>query len=328
MLQTSHTQFAPSMEHPSDVFAATVKMMALGHQCALVFVTDILGGAVRARGAVMVVCETGESAGYLSGGCIDADVKRQAQTAIKESKFHKLRYGEGSPFYDLKLPCGGAIEVAVCPNLAPAVIFAVSQKLNNRSPVTVKVENSGHVLIDDSETSSPDTPPKWNNNSFNVQYQPKLKLRIAGRGADPLALMNIAHAANTPTILWSPDTETIDAANSIGAQEITHLKTTNSLPTHTDDPWTAFVLMFHDAEWEAPLLKAALEGNAFYIGAVGSKNTHDRRKKALIDHGCSSEDISKIHAPIGLIPSLRDASMLAISTFAEIIDAFQKRNSN
>ncbi len=324
MLQMSHIGFVSSTEHPSDVITAALSMMSDGHKCALVFVTDILGGAVRARGAVMVVCENGNHAGYLSGGCIDADVKLQAQNAIKDSSFKKLRYGEGSPFYDLKLPCGGAIEVSICPNLAPAVLNAIVQTLENRKPVDIKLGTLGQVLINNDTSLIQPPNPSWNNESFSVRYQPKLKLRIAGRGADPLALYQISRSAGIPVTLWSPDEETLSAICSKGEENCTHLKTPHSLPKNTDDQWTAFVLMFHDSQWETPILQNALSGNAFYIGAVGSKKTHAKRVEKLLECDTPKADIDRIHAPIGLVPSLRDASMLAISSLAEIISEFQK----
>ncbi len=326
MLQKSHIGFVSSTEHPSDVITAALSMMAEGYKCALVFVTDILGGAVRARGAVMVVCENGDHAGYLSGGCIDADVKLQAQNAIKDSSFKKLRYGEGSPFYDLKLPCGGAIEVSICPNLAPAVLNAIVQTLENRKPVDVKLGTLGQVLVDNESDSSQPPTPRWNNESFCVRYQPKLKLRIAGRGADPLALYQISRSAGLPVTLWSPDEETLSALDSDNKEFCTYLKTPQNLPQNSDDHWTAFVLMFHDSQWETPLLQQALSGNAFYIGAVGSKKTHAKRVAKLLECDTPKVDIDRIHAPIGLVPSLRDASMLAISSLAEIISEFQKRH--
>ncbi|MFC7290323.1 XdhC family protein [Hirschia litorea] len=327
MLHLSQNPSPSSTEHPLDVITSALSFISKGSKTALVFVTDILGGAVRARGAVMAVSEDGEIAGYLSGGCIDADVKMQAISAIREAKFKTLRYGEGSPFYDLKLPCGGAIEVSICPNLSPAVLSSISQQLHKRKPISIKVSPQGQVLIDTPRFSDPPPIPEWKNGSFHVTYLPKLQLRIAGRGTDPIALARIANASGIPVSLWSPDTDTLEIANLENIPQSLHLKTSDTTPQHNDDIWTAFVLMFHDSQWETSLLKNALAGDAFYVGAVGSAKTHAKRCILLQEAGIEKDEIDRIHAPIGLVPSLRDASMLAISTLAEIIDAFQKRHT-
>jgi xanthine dehydrogenase accessory factor len=80
--------------------------------------------------------------------------------------------------------------------------------------------------------------------------------------------------------------------------------------------------MFHDHDWEAALLKQALASDAFYIGALGSARAHDARCQSLLDLGLFAAQIERIHGPIGIIPSMHDASSLAISVLAEIISEY------
>jgi len=155
-------------------------------------------------------------------------------------------------------------------------------------------------------------------------YHPPIRLRIAGRGADALTLATIAQAAGHETRLQLLDEQDIDAAHQIGLSDVQALTTVSQLPEVEDDPWTAFVLLFHDRDLEIPLLRQALDGPALYIGAVGSRHTHAKRCDALRDAGCTAEEISRIRGPIGLVPSLRDASAIALSTLAEIIEAAQQ----
>jgi xanthine dehydrogenase accessory factor len=78
------------------------------------------------------------------------------------------------------------------------------------------------------------------------------------------------------------------------------------------------VLLFHDHDWETALLGAALGTHAFFIGALGSKNTHRARCQRLMDSGVSDPVISRIQGPIGLFGPTRDATSLAISVLAQI----------
>jgi len=82
-------------------------------------------------------------------------------------------------------------------------------------------------------------------------------------------------------------------------------------------------LMFHDHDWEVALLSQALSSEAFYIGAMGSERTHKLRCEALGEAGVSAENIARIKGPIGLIPSMRDANLLALSALAEIVQTAQ-----
>jgi len=83
--------------------------------------------------------------------------------------------------------------------------------------------------------------------------------------------------------------------------------------------------MFHDHDWEGALLKQALGGEAFYIGAMGSERTHASRKDMLGLRGLAANDIARIRGPIGIIPSMRDANLLALSTLAELVKAAQDK---
>ena len=82
--------------------------------------------------------------------------------------------------------------------------------------------------------------------------------------------------------------------------------------------------MFHDGDWEDNLLMHALTGKAFFVGAVGSRKTQARRKARLIRAGLTEQQVDRLHGPIGLIPSMRDASMLAISTLSQIVSEYTK----
>ena len=155
-------------------------------------------------------------------------------------------------------------------------------------------------------------------------YLPKLRIRVAGRGADFLAFSKIVATCRHDLVLQSTDAAILDqipVSKRISRQLLT---TPRHLPANEDDAWTAFALLFHDADWEAPLLMDAFNGDAFYIGAVGSRRAHEARLLALRNAGCSQEDMVRIHAPIGLLHGMRDASSLAISTLAEIIQGFRE----
>lgn len=288
-------------EHPRDVLHFAVSQIQAGNPCALAVLTGTEGGSVRAPGALMAVTKDGTSCGYLSGGCIDADIVIQAQDALQEGAARTLRYGRGSPFLDIKLPCGGGIDVTIFPSPPLPQMTTALASLADREVATLSFSTSSHT--------------------YDVAYQPKLRLRIAGRSADPIALARISVAAGLETELWSPDETCLTEAENIGCLTVCPLQTPSNLPTRRDDKHSAFVLMMHDTDWELPLLRQALSGPAFYIGAVGSPATHKSRCDRLRQSGLSNEIVTRVHGPIGLVPSLRDASMLAISTLAEIIAA-------
>lgn len=307
----------PFLEHPQDVLAAALDLDESGLEVALVVLVKTVGGAVRAPGALMVVSSEGDVAGYLSGGCIDADVIANAQLSLQSGEPTELKYGAGSPYFDLPLPCGGSIDLMILPRPDMEILRYAHDRLASRQTVSIGFHKSRDVSVDDDDGDT----------DFAAHYVPKLKLRIAGRGADCIALMRAAKASGFEVHFQSPKEIEVAIARRAQIDQVDHLKSANSLPCPEDDPYTGFALMFHDVEWESVLLKQALAGSAFYVGAVGSAKTHERRCEALGEMGCSKEEIDRISGPIGLVPSLRDASLLATSVLAEIIASFQAQQA-
>ena len=309
-----------TFEHSQDVLRQLLDWHEMGQTTALVIVTDTIGGAVRAPGAMMAVSKQGDSAGYISGGCIDADVRHQALSVIETQTPAEFIYGKGSPFIDLPLPCGGAIHLFIIPIADVTSLLAALRALDARKA-------SSLIFLDDGSIDHTfrSIPTGYSDTDFIVRLLPKLRLRIAGRGADCLALANLAQLSGIEVTLQLTDDTDKALAYQAGIQSIEMLKTTKTLSNSADDRWTAFTLMFHDGNWETELLAQAISGPAFYIGAVGSRKTHARRMDELWKSGIPEVLTEKINGPIGLVPSLRDASLLAVSTLAEIIQKYQER---
>jgi xanthine dehydrogenase accessory factor len=279
--------------HPSDVlrFAHDAE-----EPCALICVTNIYGGAMRAKGALMAAQEDGTVAGYISNGCVDADIIFQAKEAMKDGQVRRLKYGEGSPFKDIQLPCGGSIDLLVVPNPDDSMIGEAVVKFATRQSVSLSFED------------------------FEWTYAPKLRLRIAGRGEAVRALASQAIQSGFDVHLQSPEA---DMHNDLGVMKFDHLTNPAAPPAQQDDAWSAVILMFHDHAWEIALLTQALASDAFYIGAMGSDRTHALRVQVLKEADVSPKNITRINGPIGLIPSMRDANLLALSTLAEIVKTAQ-----
>ncbi|MEM9669142.1 MAG: NTP transferase domain-containing protein [Pseudomonadota bacterium] len=288
-------------EHPQDVIKQWLDWNKLD-RAALAVITKTEGGGVRAPGALMAISENGERAGYVSGGCIDEDVALNALSALAKNEPRLLRYGKGSPFKDVPLPCGGAMEIAILPNANPRVLEKCQLDLAARHPTTLHLSGPAGKI--------------------SHAYKPKLRVRVAGRGPDAVVLWKLCKAAGFPSELALPETITWPDDKKTDDHQLVKLHRPQPEADTLDDHWTAVVLMLHDTNLEGPLLQQALSGPAFYIGAVGSKRSHEQRCEVLKSAGMTPEQISRVRGPVGLIPSLRNASMLAISTLAEIVDVY------
>lgn len=78
------------------------------------------------------------------------------------------------------------------------------------------------------------------------------------------------------------------------------------------------VFLTHDPKLDNPALLVALRSPARYVGALGSTRTHARRVETLREEGLSAEELSRIHAPVGLDIGARSPEEIALSIIAEI----------
>ena len=85
------------------------------------------------------------------------------------------------------------------------------------------------------------------------------------------------------------------------------------------DSNTALIALTHDPKIDDPALQHALKTNFYYIGALGSKKTHENRCKRLKETGFSEKKINSIHGPIGIKLGGRSAPEIALSIIAQLV---------
>ncbi|MBF9197617.1 XdhC family protein [Microvirga terrestris] len=96
------------------------------------------------------------------------------------------------------------------------------------------------------------------------------------------------------------------------------------LPEIGIDRYTAVAALTHDPKIDDPALIAALRSECFYIGALGSRKTHERRIQRLTEAGFAEADLLRIHAPIGLDIGAVSPAEIAVSILAEIVASLRK----
>ncbi len=143
------------------------------------------------------------------------------------------------------------------------------------------------------------------------------RLIIVGAVHIAQALIPMARIAGYEVQLIDPRTAFASPARFPNTQ-ISHEWPTEALQKLSPDSRTAVITLSHDAKIDDPALQAALESDAFYIGALGSKRNHTRRLERLAELGFSAETLARIAGPIGLPLGGRSSAEIAISILAQI----------
>lgn len=286
-------QQALQTDDSESILRFALEAMEADSAAVLVTLVEIRGGAARALGAQMVVREDGRYCGYVSGGCVEAAAAYEALQVIATSKDRFVRYGEGSPYLDIVLPCGGGITLAFHQLRDAQPLRNVLDLLAKRQPAALRYLPTFQRLASAACTEI----TGWQEDAFITGYLPKTRVAVYGRSVEALATASIAQAAGYEVL----------SGEDVQAQAV--------------DPFTAVILLYHDLDRELPVLLAALRSAPFYIGALGSRRTHATRIKKLLSLGFSEEEIARIKAPIGIFAQARDARTLALSIVADVAAA-------
>jgi xanthine dehydrogenase accessory factor len=152
---------------------------------------------------------------------------------------------------------------------------------------------------------------------FVEVWNPPPRLLVVGAVHTAQALVPLAQLAQyTVTI--------IDPRTAFGsAERFPNITLRNDWPDEAlaelaPDRRTAILTLTHDPKIDDPALHAALRSEAFYVGALGSRRTHEKRIERLRAAGFADEAIRRIHGPVGLAIGARTPTEIAISIMAEI----------
>ena len=301
------------MRFIENVFPSLARFVEDGKRVALVTLVHVDGTSPRPVGSQIAVSETGESVGMITGGCAEKAIVAEALQCLEQSENRLIRYGEGSPYLDVVLPCGSGIDLYFETRNAKEVTEAIAKLHATRQSAFMRVD------LDVLTSSASERPVQISaSNAFEYEYEPDYRLFAFGEGANLIALCAIASQARYDVTAFSPDADALAFLEGLKITGRTiHREADFSALDY--DRYTALVTLFHEHEWEIPILHAALNSSADYIGALGSRKTHELRLQALSALPKTRRDFRHIHGPVGLDIGAANPNEIAVSILAEIV---------
>ncbi|HET6389387.1 XdhC family protein [Hyphomicrobium sp.] len=302
-----------------DVLPQLARWQREGQRTALVTLVGVDGGAPRQPGAQMAVAEDGSFVGYLSGGCLEAAVAHEAQAAIRAGVNRNVRYGKGSPYFDIKLPCGSGLDLYFDQRVGAAQVQELLRHRAARRMCTLRTSLvDGTSIVIPAASQGPLPRSRRENEHFDRHYSPPLRLLLLGSGPLLNAIAVLAQVSGLETAVWSPDEET---RNESGGRGISAFDGAAALQSSIKalDFASAAVLVFHDHEAEPEILARALETECFYLGVLGNHAVHRQRLETLQHRGLTANVRARLRAPVGSIPGAKSKATLAAGVLAEIL---------
>ena len=158
-------------------------------------------------------------------------------------------------------------------------------------------------------------------------YNPPLRMVIVGAVHTAQFLVPMAEMAGYDVTIVDPRTAFASEERFPGVKLAADWPD-QALPEIGLDTRTAFLALTHDPKIDDPALVYALESEAFYVGALGSKRTHAKRRDRLMEQGVSEEAMARIHAPIGLDIGAVGPVEIAMSIMGEVTAVLRGRDGS
>jgi xanthine dehydrogenase accessory factor len=309
-----------------DVLARMWQWHREGLRTALVTLVGIEGAAPRPLGAQMAVADDGRYCGYLSGGCLEKAIALEACDVIAAGRNRLVRFGRGSRYIDVRLPCGSGLDLYFDCCLSGELLQRIAEhEAARRRFVLKRLLTSGisavHLWQDgvDPPVSSRD------GDAFARVFFPRPRLLLLGSGPAVAALALLASSTGLETEIWSPDEATRTELCAAGLRCAAEPKLSDAAINRVDAS-TAVVLIFHEHDIEPAILTRLLRRGAFYIGVLGNRAVHRQRLQALAELGFADAELARIRAPIGSIAGAKSKATLAVGILAELMAAAKACN--
>lgn len=289
-------------------------------------VLNTYGSSPRSPGSLLVAKGDGQFLGSLSGGCIEEDFLQRIQNGEYLEASHVVRYGQDGLTTHVNLPCGGSLDVLIeyLPNneISLNYLLEMQTALQGYSSILKELVLPEHGKISRVAHSQYMTQVERDDNLIRLFIAAPPRLIIAGLSNVGIYCANFALTLGFEvTICEHREEELARFADQIDPlYEIIQLFPARYLEENSCSANTAIVSLTHDPRIDDLTLMEAVQTPAFYIGAMGSQRTSDKRRDRLTNTvGMSMDELNRIHAPIGISIGSKTPPEIALAIMADIV---------
>ena len=320
-----------------NILRSAQDWLARDGKVALATVVDTWGSAPVPVGGQLVISADGKFEGSVSGGCIEGEVITAAEDVLDDGKPRTLSFGvEDETAWSVGLPCGGQVKVYLERLDEKTGGIGFVERLRSASDsreglvLSTRLSDGQRSIF---ERGTPnldaDVAERMRSGESKLLQTPEGEVfvqallppaRIVVIGATHIAqiVCELARLAGYEIHVIDPRTAFASETRFPGVKIMAEWPQ-DTLPRIGLDPYTAMVVVAHVSHIDDEALKLALKSDVLYIGALGSRRNHAKRKERLLAAGVSQEDFARIKCPIGLDIGAQTPAEIAISIMAEVI---------
>jgi xanthine dehydrogenase accessory factor len=296
---------------------------AAGLPVVLVTVARTWGSSPRPPGSLMAINGRGETVGSVSGGCIEDDLIQRireggVQAACATDTPAVLRYGiSADEAHRFGLPCGGTVELVLEPVSARSRLDELLQACQQRRSTERRLDlRTGQV---DLREGRRDGVPRLDESCLTTFLGPQARIILIGAGDLSRFISQMALSLGFEVIVCDPREEH-RASWQLSGVTVSHEMPDDLILRLKPDARTAVVALTHDPKLDDLALIDALQSEAFYVGAIGSRrNSALRRERLRIHFDLPESALDALHGPAGLYIGSKTPAEIALSIMAEVV---------
>lgn len=300
---------------------------AANQKAVLVTVTRTWGSSPRPIGSIMAMCETGAVVGSVSGGCIEDDLIREFTQANEttgqpgmamDGAPKRMRYGiTADEAHRFGLPCGGTLELLLEFNPDAIKLTELLDRLD-RGDLVQRITDLGTGTVTLKHTETADSL-KINETHLINTFGPSYRMLLIGAGQLGEYIATMAIFNGFSVTVCDPREEYASGWTTTGVNRMTDWPD-DAVRLFKPDRRTCVLALTHDPKLDDLALLEALETEAFYIGAIGSRKNNAARHKRMIEHfGQTEESLSRLRGPIGIYIGSKTPAEISVSVMAEVL---------
>lgn len=295
-----------------------------GRRALLTTVVRTWGSSPRPVGSIMALAEDGAVVGSVSGGCIEDDLIARysrahgVENAMPSGAPSMVKYGiTADEAHRFGLPCGGTLELLLEYDPDPESLKALVAELEQGHLMQRTVS-----LKDGSVRLAPSLAPAEltvTDNELVNTFGPEYRMLLIGAGQLAEYLATMARFSGFAVTLCDPRTEYRTVWDVPGVPISTEMPD-DAVRTFKPDRRSCVVALTHDPKLDDLALLEALDTDAFYVGAIGSRRNAQARRERMIEHFEQTESsLARLRGPIGIYIGSKTPPEIAVSVMAEIL---------
>ena len=293
-----------------------------GQRALLATVVRTWGSSPRPVGSIMALCESGAVVGSVSGGCIEDDLIYQYTHGDMDRLLQgppvSVKYGiSADEAHRFGLPCGGTLELLLEFNPDASALQQLIGQLE-QGQLMLRSTNlaSGQISLTPS-----DTPSELSLNDIELvnTFGPAYRMLLIGAGQMTEYLATMALFNGFAVTVCDPREE-YRGTWSVAGVSLSSEMPDDLVQTFKPDRRSCVIALTHDPKLDDLALLEALNTEAFYIGAIGSRRNNLARHQRMIEHFEQTDaSLARLRGPIGIYIGSKTPAEIAVSIMAEVL---------